>query len=266
MKKNILLLFSLIITSLCYSQSDTLQNKLNSIIKEADLLYNYEKVAWNASDLLMSKSKLKKKYGGYIIHHSNDTIYASFIDKSQKNRIAKYSFIESNLNEPFEFNFDINSLSEIEQEYLDVKIKIIEQLSDPKYEVGFPEGFNPNLVLLKESDEFKLYILMGTTQPNLIPFGNDYLFRSDLTGKITDWQKFHSRIIPAQSKMPDGSIVISAVHSHLKSTPYITATDICTFRLYGSLFGMKEFMVLSTALGKYFKYNIDTNKIEVTEP
>ena len=29
---------------------------------------------------------------------------------------------------------------------------------------------------------------------------------------------------------------------------------------------MKEFMVLSTALGIYFKYDIDKNEIEITEP
>lgn len=266
MKKHALLILLLIFTSLCYSQSDTLQTKLNSILKEANLLYNYEKIAWNASDLLMSKAKLKKKYGGYVIYHSNDTIYASFIDKSQKNRIAKYSFTTSNLSKPFNTDLEKNLLSDIEQEYLNVKIKIVEQLSDPKYKVGFPEGFNPNLVLLKEQNEYKLYIIMGTTKSDLIPFGNDYLFRSDLNGKITEWEKFHSRMIPAQSKMPGGAVVISAIHSHLKSTPYITATDICTFRLYGSLIGMKEFMVLSTALGKYFKYNIETNTIEITEP
>ena len=107
---------------------------------------------------------------------------------------------------------------------------------------------------------------MGTSESGIIPFGNDYLFQSDLDGNIVKWKKFHSRIIPAQTEMPNGEKVILAVHSHLKSTPYITATDVCTFRLYGRLYGMKEFMVLSTATGKYFKYNIDTNKIEITEP
>ncbi|WP_272151056.1 hypothetical protein [Tenacibaculum aiptasiae] len=266
MKKMILIALCIITTSISYSQSDTLQTKLNSILKEADLLYNYEKTAWNASDLLMSKAKLKRNYGGYVIYHSNDTIYASFIDKTQKNRIAKYSFVMANLNKPFDIDTKKSELSNIEQKYLDVKIKIIKQLSDPKYKIGFPEGFNPNLVLLKEPQGYKLYILMGTTKPGLIPFGNDYLFHSDLNGKIIEWQKFHSRVIPAYSKMPNGTVVISAVHSHLKTTPYITPTDICTFRLYGNLVGMKEFMVLSTSLGKYFKYNIDTNTIEVTEP
>ena len=107
---------------------------------------------------------------------------------------------------------------------------------------------------------------MGTTENGIIPFGSDYLFKTNSDGKISEWKKFHSRMIPAYAKGPNGEKVISAIHSHLKSTPYITATDICTFRLYGELCGMKEFMVLSTALGVYFKYDIDKNEIETTEP
>lgn len=265
MKKISIIIFGLI-SIISFSQEKLKKSILDSIVKEADLLYNYEKVAWNTTDLLMSKRKLKKNYGGYVIYHSNDTIYASFIDKDQEKRIAKYSFTTSDLKSPFESNFDLIQLSESEKELLNIKIKIINQLSDQKYEVGFPQGFNPNLVLLKDKSEYRLYILMGTSESNIIPFGNDYLFKTDLNGEIKDWKKLHSRVIPTQTEMPNGGKVISAVHSHLKTTPYITATDICTFRLYGELYGMKEFMVLSTTIGKYFKYNIDENKITITEP
>lgn len=46
----------------------------------------------------------------------------------------------------------------------------------------------------------------------------------------TDLLMTNSRMIPAQSKGPNGEKVVSGIHSHLKTTPYITATDICTFR------------------------------------
>ncbi|MAB47801.1 MAG: hypothetical protein CMC05_04135 [Flavobacteriaceae bacterium] len=265
MKKISALIFGLI-SIISFSQEKSEEVILDSIVKEADLLYKYEKVAWNSTDLLMSKRKLKKNYGGYVIYHSNDTIHASFIDKSQEKRIARYSFTASDLEVPYNSNFELIELSESEKELLDIKIKIVNNLSDEKYEVEFPQGFNPNLVLLKDENEYRLYIIMGTPKSNIIPFGNDYLFKTDLNGEIKEWKKFHSRVIPAQTEMPNGGKVISAVHSHLKTTPYITATDICTFRLYGELYGMKEFMVLSTALGKYFKYNIGENKITITEP
>jgi hypothetical protein len=265
MKKTLTLLIIIFISTLSYSQSNSLKVKLDSIIKEAELLYNYEKVAWNSTDLLMSKRKLKKQYGGYLIHHSNDTIFASFIDKKQKKRIARYSFTTTNLKTPFNSNFELKSLSETEKELLDIKNKILNQLSDKKYEVRFPNGFNPNLVLIKNSNEFKLYILMGTSESGVIPFGNDYLFRADSSGKIIKWRKFHSRLIPAQTEMPGIGKITSAIHSHLRTTPYITATDICTFRLYAEFTEIKSFKVYSPAIGKYMEYNLNNNLIEITE-
>jgi len=265
MKKYILIPVLFLITLAGYSQKNILEKTVDSIIQEANLLYNYEKVIWNASDLLMMKEGMREKFGGYVVYHKNDTVYASFVDKPIKNRIAQYIFVAPNLDNPIATSFAQKQLSKIEIELLDIKIKIIEQLSDPKYDIRIMEGFNPNLVLLKEPTHYKLYIIMGTPQDNLIPFGNDYLFTTDLEGTIKDWRKFHSSMIPAQTKMDDGGIVTSAIHSHLKMTPYITATDICTFRLYGGIYGLKEFMVLSTALNVYFKYNIDTNSIEITK-
>ncbi len=266
MKRITILFFLGTIFLNAFSQDDNLEFKLDSIIKEADLLYSYEKAVWNASDILMSDSKLKKNYGGYVVSHSNDTISTIFIDKDQKQKIAKYFFTKSNLSSPFNSEIGFSPLTNSEQELLDIKIKIINQLSDKKYEVGIPQNFNPNFVLIKEKEEFKFYILMGTSESGIVPFGNDYLFWADSKGKITNWKKFHSRMIPAQSKGPNGEKVISAIHSHLKTTPYITATDICTFRLYGGLCDMEEFMVLCTATDKYYKYSIKTNKIEITEP
>jgi len=231
MKRIAILFLFVIIAFNTFSQEENLQFKLDSIVKEADLLYRYEKVAWNSSDLFMLDSKLKKNYGGYLIFQSNDTIFATFNDKSQKEKIAKYYFTNADVNFPFKTEVEVSALTKTEQELLNIKTKIINQLYDKKYEVTIPQGFNPNIELIKEKDGYKLYMIMGTPEPGIISFGNDYLFRADLEGNIIGSKKFHSRMIPAQSKGPNGEVVVSAIHSHLKTTPYITATDICTFRL-----------------------------------
>ena len=266
MKTTTILLILATISFNAVSQNDNLQFKLDSIVEEANLLYNYEKSVWNSSDLLMSDEKLKENYGGYITYHSNDTIFVTFTDKDQINRIAQYIFIDKDLDSPIKTNFEVSELNKVEKEYSEMKNKILNQLSDSKYEVRIPRDFNPNFVLLKEQEGFKLYILMGTSESGVIPFGNDYLFNTDKKGNIEKWRKFHSIMIPTYSEGPNGEKVVSTFHSHLKSTPYITATDICTFRLYGELCGMKEFTVLCTATEKYYKYSIDTNKIEITKP
>ena len=247
------------------SQESDLNLKLDSIKQEADLLFRYEKAVWFSTDILMSDKKLKKNFGGYVVYHSKDTTIVSMFDKKQKVVIAKYQFIGSEFTNPFKTIEEASKASSIEQELLDIKTKIIEQLADSKYEVTIPQNYNPNLVLIKESLGYKLYILMGTNEKGIIPFGNDYLFKTNTTGDITEWQKFHSRMIPAQSEIPGVGKVTSSSHSHLRSTPYITATDICTFRLYAQYTELKEFSVYSPALGKSMKYSIEENKIEVTE-
>lgn len=247
-----------------FSQDENIQLKFDSIIAEADLMYKYEKTVLNSSDLLMANKNLKKNYGGYIVRHSADSIFVTHLDKNQKESIARFLYISTNLNEPYQVRIESSPLSVTEKELFDIKVKMINQLSDSKYNVTIPQGFNPNFVLIKNDTIFKLYIIMGTSESGVIPFGNDYLFIANSKGDIINWTKFHSRIIPTMAKY-EGKKVTKSSHSHLRTTPYITATDICTFRLYAQYTGLEEFSVYSPALGKTMTYNLKTNKIEIEE-
>lgn len=245
-----------------FSQVDSLQLKLDSIIKEADFLYCYEKAVWNASDILMVESPLKNNYGGYVVSHTNDTIFATFIDKTQKQKIATYYFTKSNLGLPFKTETGLLPLNHSDQELLEIKSTVLSQLSDKKYQVAIPQNFNPNFVLIKEKVGFKLYLILGTSESGVIPFGNDYLFKTDSKGKITSWEKFHSRVIPTWAAY-NGKKVTESIHSHLNTTPYITATDICTFRLYAPYTELDRFSVYSPAIKKTMTYILKTNQIVV---
>ena len=263
MKKIGFLLILLTVSLWMFSQEDNLQAKLDSIITEADLLYRYEKSAWNSIDLLMADKKLKNNFGGYVVSHSGDTVFVTCVDKTKKKSIARFTYTSRDLDKPCITKLESTPLTLLEKELLEIKIKIINQLSASKYNVTIPQGYGTNFVLLESLNEFKLYILMGTSESGVIPFGNDYLFRTNKKGNITEWKKFHSKMIPAHAKGFESAVHF---HSHLKTTPYITATDICTFRLYGKLCGMEEFGVICAATGKNYKYNINTNTIEVIEP
>jgi len=264
MRKHFLLILTLIFSLNLFSQKEINQAKLDSILEEADLMYKYEKSVWNSTDLLMSNKKLKTNYGGYIVHHSNDTLIVTYLDKNQKGSIARYSYKFDNLNEPLITSIEPSQLTSIEKELFDIKGLISNQLSDSEYNVTIPQGYNPNLVLIKESDEFRLYIIMGTSQTGVIPFGNDYLFKANSKAKITYWKKFHSRMIPTMAEF-NGQKVTESFHSHLRTTPYITATDICTFRLYAQYTELEKFSVYSPAFGKSMTYILKTNKIEIEE-
>jgi len=82
MKKIGFFLILLTVSLWMFSQEDNLQAKLDSIIIEADLLYRYEKSAWNSIDLLMADKKLKNNFGGYVVSHSGDTVFVTCVDTS----------------------------------------------------------------------------------------------------------------------------------------------------------------------------------------
>lgn len=248
-----------------WAQETKHQVKLDSILEEANLLYNYEKAVWNASDLLNDNRKLRKKNGGYVVFHSSDTITVSYFSLEQENSIARYHFLNSDMDKPIRAQLESSETTDLEIELLKTKGLIIEQLADEKYNLTIPKNYNPNLVLLKTEKGFKLYILMGTTLEGVIPFGNDYIFWTTKNGNINKWHKFHSRLIPARSEVPGYGSTVTSSHSHLRTTPYISATDICTFRLYADYTELESFSVYSPALKKTMEYNLEKNSLTIKD-
>lgn len=266
MKKTTLIILISMITNLISAQkieiSDVdLQTKLDSVLVEGNLLYKYEKAAWLSTDLFMSNRALKKDYAGFLVYEDGNEIKVIVQGQKNQNCISEYVFKE-NFSKPEIEKNENREYTTKEKYLLEVKAKILDQISDKKYEVTFPGDYSPNFILLPDAEKFKFFIIMGTSQRDIIPFGNDYVFYTDKNGNIENWQKFHSRIIPGYTKM-NGQDVIGLTHSHLRTTPLITSTDICTFKLYAPLYGIKDFSVYSPAIGKYMNYNLLENSITI---
>ncbi|MBP2616518.1 hypothetical protein [Chryseobacterium jejuense] len=246
-----------------YSEKD-LQHKLDSIKTEAHLLFSHENASWHAGDLANSNPKLRENMGSYLTYQSKDIMKTVFLNKDQSKIIAEYDF-KNNQKSPVKESFTQRELNDTESSLKNIHSVVIPQLSDPKYEVALPQGYSLNMILIPFNENYKIYLISGTSQSGIIPFGNDYLFVSDKKGNIISNQKIHSRLVPAQASMGDGNIATMVTHSHLKTNPFISATDICTFKLYAPLTKLEEFSVYSPALGTYMKYNYKTDTIEVVK-
>ncbi|KUJ52594.1 hypothetical protein AR685_06145 [Chryseobacterium sp. JAH] len=238
-----------------------IKQKLDSVKTEGNLLFTLENAAWHSSDLLRENNKVQNIAGQYLTYKTNDSVKAVFLNKAQNKIVAEYVFKNDN-KKPIKTNLNERNLNGLEIDLKNVRSKIIEQLADPKYEVGSYDGFNLNVIIIPADQvKFKTYLISGTSSNGVIPFGNDYLFISDKNGVILEHHKFHSRLIPTQNP-PGGGTITMATHSHLRTNPFISATDICTFRLYAPFFpGLKEFSVYSPALSKYMIYNLEKNAI-----
>ncbi len=261
----LLLLFSSLFANAqsVFSEKE-IKEKTDSILSEGNLLYKYERAAWVSTDMVKGKENIKKDFGGYFVYKVGDTIKTIILDSNNTQCIYELLFF-NDFNIPKNENLTRRKLTSIEANLLNIKNKIINEIIEKKYEVNCPKGFSLNIELIPIELGYKLYILTGTSQSQMIPFGNDYLFYADVNGDIILWKKFHSSILYTPTKELDGEVIKQTIHSHLKTEPYITATDICTFKLYGSLYGQKDFLVYSPILLKYFKYKLFENEIEVLE-
>lgn len=261
----LILIFTTILTfgqDVQYSDKE-IQQKLDSIKAEGNLLFSLENASWNSSDLLQENKKLQSISGPYLTYKNNDTVKTVYLNKEQNLVIAEYSFI-NNSKKPIREDFLTRALLEHESDLKKVRDKIISQLSDPKYEVGVPEGFSLNIIIIPFNEKYKTYIIAGASEAGVIPFGNDYLFISDKDGNIIANKRFHSRLIPVFTSGENGTLTM-ATHSHLRTTPFISATDICTFRLYAPFSKLEEFSVYSPALQTYMKYNYKKDTLEKTK-
>lgn len=246
-----------------YSEQE-LQQKLDSIKAEANLLFSHENASWQAGDLAGRNQKILENMGSYLTYQTKDTIKTVFFSKDQSKILAEYSF-KSNQKKAVKESFRQRALNETENTLKNIRSTVITQLSDPKYEVTVPQGYSLNLIIIPFNENYKIYLIPGTSQTGIIPFGNDYLFVSDKKGNIISNQKFHSRLVPAQTSMEDGSTATMITHSHLRTSPFISATDICTFKLYAPLTKLEEFSVYSPALGTYMKYNYKKDAIQIVK-
>jgi hypothetical protein len=245
---------------------DLLKIKVDSILKEGNLLYQYEKVAWVSTDIALSQKNIKKNYGGYFVYIIGDTIKSIILGKDKIKCIKEFMFVK-NVKKPDKAIDSDRYFTDYEKLLLSIREKVINEINQnsTKYGISCPEGFNINIDLIPSGKNYKVYLITGTSESDVIPIGNDYLFTTDDNGSIVSWKKFHSKLLPQPAKGPNGENIRECTHSHLRIEPYISATDICTFKLYGSLFGLNEFSVYSTSLSKYFKYNLKKDKIEIAD-
>lgn len=260
---SLIILFSLL-SSISIAQEielteSELKTKLDSVLYEGNLLYFYERAAWISSDLALAIPSVKDNFYSYISYRESNGIRTIFLGKELQTCIAEYTF-EGSFEIPPLIKIEKRDLSDKEKILVEVREKILNNLSSKDYKVIIPEGYNLNFVLLPFGEKYKLYILTGTTKPNIIPFGNDYLFIADKTGEIESWHKFHSRLIPMEIEEKH----VGLMHTHLPTTPLITATDICTFMLNAPYFvNIDCFSVYSPAIDKIMKYCLKDNKITI---
>ena len=251
-------------------EAEVLKAANDSILAEAYLLYLFEKSAWVLEDVLTaSKPTAMNEMGGWFPigdKEDEDAIKGVFFNREKTKALFEASF---NLKTGTASGKDVvRDLSPDEKEIINVRQKALQAVRtlDPEDLPSCPEGctFNTEVIPIDE-ELYRVYFMLGTTQHGVIPFGCDFSYDCDAEGIIKGFRRYHKTYIPTPLKMDDGSPVLSAVHSHLRSCPLIAPTDIALFLLYGYEAGLSGFKVLSTAYHCVFSFDPEAFEINVEQ-
>lgn len=241
-----------------YSQGsyslEQIEAKCDSIVKEADKIYRYEASAWTFSDRARAIDDVNKSFKGMFVYEEGDTVKCIAVNANNQ-CIYEESFLPVG-SLPHSIKNEVRELTEKEKALRHIRGKIFAAIGENKW-VAVHEGFPINPILIPFEGGYKFYLICGSSKGGVVPWGNDYLFLTDAEGKVKSWKKFHSRMIPMETR----DDITMMMHSHVKTEPFISATDICTFNLYRTP-KVDRFSVYSPGLSLYFTYLVGSNSIK----
>ena len=217
------------------------------ILEEGTRLYKTEMASWYGTDLFVANFKEKHAdAGGYLSYVEGDRAICLFFSSASKPKVlASFSFDNT---------YDIKTATTDGQErefsqkeydlYVIRQITLSEINIDTLYKSY--EGMNANLIPLNDEKGKRVYILTGTQKQGVVVFGNDCLYTFDQNNKLIGKKRLHKNIIPIEAGGEGDKEILSTVHSHLPETgDLITATDVCTLKLYGRFTTWKHHFVIS---------------------
>lgn len=246
---------------------DVFYYKLDSIVAEANTLYLLILTKQIAIERAFQNTSVKNNFGQSLSYFQGDTIISILTSKNNPELCIYEAVFHDNYHEPKYENYQPRKTSKYELILINIKNKISNHIKSNLLLYGLEiwKGTSLEFIIFPYDNLYKFYVLTYTKVLEFIPFGNDYLFIVNSNAKIIQWRKFHHVLMPLHLNKITDKQVISYIHSHPEDEPYITATDICIFRLYEQVHKLKELNVYSMAFRKIFTYNIEKNKIFVSD-
>ncbi len=221
--------------------------KERELIAEGNKLYRSEMASWYGADIFLGRFASKTaNSAGYFSYINGDRTNCIFFSKGETPMaLATISF---------DSTYSVNTalVDSVERNLTTLEIELYSirriALSEIRSDTLFKTYKNTNLNIIPISDENgkRVYIITGPKSNGQVIFGNDYLIMYDKNGKLESKSKLHKGLIPIDYGAIDGKVVLASIHTHLPGySDYITATDICTLRLYETFAKWKQHIVMS---------------------
>ena len=248
-------IFFVLLVATCASlpaaaQKADLPLEAERILAEADILYKSEMASWHGSDLFIARHPNQGDIGGYFSYVDGGQPRCVFYNKEEVPKIIGTVVFDSSFNTDLAIvNLTVRGFSDIEQEYYEMRDAVKKAFrTDTTF--SFYKDTNPNMIPVKDAKGKRVYVISGTNKHGVVPLGNDYLLQLDKNNRVTSNTPLHRTLILMDYKIKNGLGANgeneSGIHSHIPGySPFITATDICTLRLYEPFTHWHQHIVIS---------------------
>lgn len=231
---------------LCIS-INSFSQKQEEILEEAERLYKSEMASWYGTDLFLEKLPQKReKAGAYLSYVTGDTAICIFFSKGDKPKVVASFHFDSTYNTRTAVIDDQDrEPTAMEAALISIREKALQAYQSDTLFKSYKD-MNPNFIPLNDEKGKRVYVLTGPANNGIVVLGNDYLISFDKNENISSKKRLHKNIITLPTKGENGEEISATVHSHLPETgDLITATDICTLKLYGKFTTWEQHYVMS---------------------
>ncbi|MCR8561211.1 hypothetical protein KXD93_26395 [Mucilaginibacter sp. BJC16-A38] len=234
MKKLFTLIVLFILTQNATAQKNDLRKIADSIKAEGEMLYHSEWASGHSTQVFASSFGGKKLLsGGYFSYETKKEMTTVFFSKNEDPVvIATVKFGHDLDSSKYSIDTTTRKFTDNEKEFYTIRSKAAQAVSNDTL-FKFYQNTSLNLVPIIKNGAKRVYVITAQTAPDEVLLGNDYLISFDKDNNIIKKTKLHNNLIPLGTGGDDP--IKASSHQHLGETsPFITATDICAFKLWKS--------------------------------
>ncbi|WP_448697852.1 hypothetical protein ACFGVR_13675 [Mucilaginibacter sp. AW1-3] len=232
MKKLFTLITLFILAQNASAQKNELRQIADSINAEGEMLYRSEWASGHGTQIFAFGAK-KLLSDGYFSYETKKGMTTIFFSKNEDPVVlATVKFDHGLDSSKYSIDTTTRKFTENEKEFYTIRSKTAQSvLNDTLFR--FYQNTSLNLVPIIKDGAKRVYVITAQTTPNEVLLGNDYLISFDNDNNIIKKTKLHNNLIPLGTGGTDP--IKASSHQHLGQTsPFITATDICAFKLWKS--------------------------------
>ncbi|HEX8022142.1 MAG TPA: hypothetical protein VF500_19485 [Mucilaginibacter sp.] len=232
MKKRLTLIILFILVRNATAQKNALRQIADSINAEGEMLYRSEWASVHSTQIFTFGFGRKKLLsGGYFSYETEKGMTTIFFSKNEDPVVlATVKFDHSLDSSKYGIDTTTRKFTEIEKDFYIIRSKAAQVVSNDTL-FKFYQNTSLNLVPIIKDGAKKVYVITAQTAPDEVLLGNDYLINFDKDNDIIKKTKLHNNLIPLGTGGKEA--IKASSHQHLDETsPFITATDICAFKLW----------------------------------